>query len=92
MAGASNETQRVRYVNANWSPGSSGDAGFDVLVVTEDGERTSLPVPADEMTALVALTQAAGVLLWDPVNRALICANLVGEWIKPSWSAGDDRA
>jgi hypothetical protein len=30
------------------------------------------------MTALVALTQANAVLLWDPANRTLIAANLVG--------------
>jgi hypothetical protein len=30
------------------------------------------------MTALIALTQADTVLLWDPTNRTLIVANLVG--------------
>ena len=89
MAGASSDTQRVSYVNANWNPDASG--AFEVLIVTEDGERTSLPVPSDQMVALIALTQAAGVLLWDPRGRSLICANLVGEWIQQSWSAGDAR-
>jgi hypothetical protein len=30
------------------------------------------------MTALIALAQADTVLVWDPTNRALIAANLVG--------------
>ncbi len=30
------------------------------------------------MTALIALTQAGTVLLWDPADRTLIAANLVG--------------
>ena len=34
------------------------------------------------MTALVALTQADTVLLWDPTNRTLIVANLVGKWLE----------
>jgi hypothetical protein len=31
------------------------------------------------MTALIALTQADTVLLWDPADRTLIGANLVGK-------------
>jgi hypothetical protein len=31
------------------------------------------------MTALIALTQADTVLLWDPADRTLIAANLVGK-------------
>ena len=30
------------------------------------------------MTALVALTQADTVLAWDPANRTLIAANVIG--------------
>jgi len=30
------------------------------------------------MTALIALTQADTVLAWDPANRTLIAANVVG--------------
>jgi hypothetical protein len=30
------------------------------------------------MTALIALTQADAVLAWDPADRTLIAANLVG--------------
>jgi len=41
------------------------------------------------MTALIALTQAGTVLLWDPADRTLIAANIVGkmpwtEHIQPS--------
>ncbi|SEQ97300.1 hypothetical protein [Microlunatus flavus] len=40
------------------------------------------------MAALVALTQVPGVvLLYDPEGRTLIAANLLGEWIPPTWSA-----
>jgi hypothetical protein len=34
------------------------------------------------MTALVALTQADTTLLWDPADRTLIVANLVGNWLE----------
>jgi hypothetical protein len=36
------------------------------------------------MTALMALTQADTILLWDPVNRTLIAANIVGTWPAPT--------
>ena len=35
------------------------------------------PGPA-AMTALIALTQAGTVLAWDPADRTLIAANVVG--------------
>ena len=36
------------------------------------------------------MTQAAGVvLLWDPEDATLVAANLVGEWVPPTWSASD---
>jgi hypothetical protein len=31
------------------------------------------------MTALIALTQAGAVLLWDPPGRTLIAANIIGK-------------
>jgi hypothetical protein len=34
------------------------------------------------MAALIALTQADTVLLWDPTNRTLIAANLRGKWLE----------
>ena len=91
MAGASTGTRRVAYVNANWTAGRDDAAAFELLVVTEDEERHALPVPAEQMAALVALTQVEGVvLLWDPEGGTLIAANLVGAWLPPAWSAGSD--
>lgn len=93
MAGASGATQRVRYVNANWQAGEAGDDGsFALLVVTEDGLRHELEPSPAAMAALVALTRAGSVFLFDPENRTLIAANLVGEWIPQSWSSADRRA
>ncbi|WP_375432727.1 hypothetical protein [uncultured Friedmanniella sp.] len=84
MAGASGSTQRVEFVNANWDAGTEGgDGRFGLLVVTADGERYELQPSPAAMTALVALTQASNVLLWDPEGATLIVANLVGEWLPP---------
>lgn len=92
MAGASGTTQRVHFVNANWVAGGGAEDGeFGLLVVTEDGQRHELQPSAQAMAALVALTRASGVLLWDPQGRTLIASNLVGEWLPASWSAGDRR-
>ncbi len=33
------------------------------------------------MTALLALAHADTILLWDPANRTLIAANVVGTWL-----------
>jgi predicted nucleic acid-binding Zn ribbon protein len=79
MPGASEQTRRVKIVNANWVAGPDGDHGrFEVLFVTEDDQRhVAAPSPA-AMTALIALTQADTVLAWDPANRTLIAANIVG--------------
>jgi hypothetical protein len=79
MPGASEQTRRAKIVNANWVAGVDGDDGrFEVMVVTEDDQQhTMAPSPAS-MTALIALTQADTVLAWDPSDRRLIAANLVG--------------
>ncbi|GAB2568962.1 hypothetical protein [Microlunatus antarcticus] len=88
MAGASTDTQRVVYVNANWTVGRHDGVAFELLVVTEDEARHTLQVPAVQMAPLLALTQAPGVvLLWDPAGPTLIAANLLGEWVDPAWSA-----
>ncbi|GAA3577378.1 hypothetical protein GCM10022197_38320 [Microlunatus spumicola] len=88
MTGASAGTQRVTFVNANWSPGRPDGEAFELMVVTEDEQRHALPVGAGQMAALVALTQAAGVvLLWDPEDSTLVAANLLGEWVPTTWSA-----
>jgi hypothetical protein len=79
MPGASEQTRRVKIVNANWTAGPDGDHGrFEVMIVTEDDQRhVVVPSPA-ATTALIGLTQADTVLLWDPADRTLIAANLVG--------------
>lgn len=79
MPGASEQTRRVKIVNANWVAGTDGDDGrFEIQIVTEDDQRhVAAPSPA-AMTALIALTQAGTVLAWDPADRTLIAANLVG--------------
>jgi hypothetical protein len=83
MPGASEQTRRVKALNANWIPGPEGDDGrFEIMVVTEDDQQHTMAVSPSSMTALVALSQADGVLLlWDPTNRTMIAANVVGEWL-----------
>jgi predicted nucleic acid-binding Zn ribbon protein len=87
MPGASEQTRRVKIVNANWGAGPDGDHGrFEIMIVTEDDQRhVATPSPA-AMTALIALTQTDTVLLWDPADRTLIAANLVGKmpWTEPA--------
>jgi hypothetical protein len=84
MPGASEQTRRVKALNANWAAESGGDDGrFEIMVVTEDDQRHTMAVSPASMTALIALTQADTVLLWDPTNRTLIAANLVGTWLQP---------
>jgi hypothetical protein len=80
VPGASEQTRRVKTVSANWSAGPDGDDGrFEVMFITEDGERHVVaPSPASTL-ALVALSQADTVLLWDPAGRTLIAANVVGQ-------------
>jgi len=79
MPGASELTQPVKIINANWVAGPDADDGrFEVLFITEDDEwHVASPSPA-AMTALIALTQAGTVMLWDPAVRTLIAANVVG--------------
>jgi len=36
------------------------------------------------MTALLALAKADAILLWDPADRRLIAANVVGTWLAPT--------
>jgi hypothetical protein len=80
MPGASEQTRRVKILNANWAPGPDGDDGrFEVMIVTEDGQQYTVPASPASMTALVALAQAGTVMAWDPGNRTLIAANIVGQ-------------
>jgi len=79
MPGASEETRRVKILNANWVPdGAEGDGRFEVMVVTEDDQQYVMPASPESMTALAALAQADTVMAWDPLNRSLIIANIVG--------------
>ena len=80
MPGASEQTQPVKILNANWVPGSDGgDGRFEIMIVTKDDERHVLPASAASVTAVVALTQAGTVMVWDPPNQTLIAANVVGQ-------------
>ena len=79
MPGASQETRRVKIINANWVPADiAGDGQFEVMVVTEDDQKHFVPASPASMTALVALARAETVMAWDPLNRSLIIANIVG--------------
>jgi hypothetical protein len=80
MPGASEQTQPVRILNANWAPGTGGgDGRFEIMIVTADDERHELPASAASITAVVALAQADTVMMWDPLNQTLIAANVVGQ-------------
>ena len=85
MPGASEQTSRVTVLNTNWTAGQDGEDGtWEVMVVTEDGEKhTFAPSPAS-MTALLALAKTDVILLWDPEARTLIGANVVGTWLAPT--------
>jgi hypothetical protein len=48
------------------------------MLVTEDDQQYFVPASPASMTALVALARADTVLAWDPRNRSLIVANIVG--------------
>jgi len=83
MPGASQQTRRVKVLNANWVAGPDGDDGrFEVMIVTDDDQQHTIAPSPGAMTALVALTRANTVLLWDRTNRTLIVANLVGKWLE----------
>jgi hypothetical protein len=80
MPGASEQTKQVKVINANWAPGGDGQDGrFEVMFITEDDERHVVTPSPAAVSALVALTQAPTILLWDPDGPVLIAANLVGK-------------
>ena len=85
MPGASEQTSQVKVLNANWAAGQDGQDGkWEVMIVTADGqEHTFAPSPAS-MTALLALAKADAIMLWDPADRTLIAANVVGTWLAPT--------
>ncbi len=83
MPGASEQTRRVKVLNANWVAGPDGDDGrFEIMIVTDDDQQHTLAPSPASMSALIALTQANTVLLWDPTHRTLIAANVVGRWLE----------
>jgi hypothetical protein len=79
VPGASEQARRVKILNANWVAGTyGGDGQFEVMIVTDDDQAHTVPVSPAAITALIALTQAKTVLVWDPSDRTLIAANVVG--------------
>jgi hypothetical protein len=90
MPGASENSQQVRIVNANWVSGEDGrDGRFEVMFITEDDKRHVVTPSPAAVSALVALTQAPTILMWDPDGPTLIAANLLGkmpwtDWGRPS--------
>jgi hypothetical protein len=85
MPGASEQTRRVKVLNANWTAGRDGDDGhFELMLVTEDdAQHTVAPSPA-ALIALLDLARADTILLWDSANQTLIAANIVGTWLTPT--------
>ena len=80
MPGASEQTQRVKILNANWRPGTEGsDEQFEIMIVTEDDQRHAMPASGASVTALATLAQADTVMAWDPEGCTLIVANIVGQ-------------
>ena len=80
MPGASEQTVRVKTLNANWIAGPDGEDGrFEVMIVTEDDQSHFIAPSPASLTALVALATAETVLMWDPADRTLIAANIVGK-------------
>lgn len=89
MPGASEHTQQVKIVNANWVPGDDGEDGrFEVMFITEDDQRHVVTPSPAAVTALLAITQAPTILMWDPDGPILIAANLVG---KMAWTDRFER-
>jgi len=79
MPGASEQTRRVKTVNANWVPGPDGGHGrFEVMFITDDDQRHMAAPSPESMTALITMIRADTVLAWDPEGRTLIVANIVG--------------
>jgi hypothetical protein len=85
MPGASEQTSQVTVLNTNWTAGQDGEDGrWEVMIVTADGQQhTFAPSPAS-MTPLLALARSGAILLWDPEDRTLIAANVVGTWLAPT--------
>jgi hypothetical protein len=85
MAGASAETKRVTYINANLV---FGEERFELLIVLEDETRHTLSISAEGLAALGPLLRSEAVLLFDPPAQTLILANLIGQWLPHDWTSG----
>ena len=81
MPGASEQTRRVKIVNANWAPGTAGgQEQFEIMIITEDDQQYVVPASAASVTAVVTLARAGTVMVWDPEGGGtLIAANIVGQ-------------
>lgn len=87
LPGASDETQRVKILNANWVPDpDDGDGRFELMIITEDDQQYTMRASPASVSAIVALSQSDTVLVWDPTNRTLIAANIVGTM---PWTTSD---
>jgi hypothetical protein len=85
VPGASEQTSQVTVINANWTAGGDGEDGrFEIMLVTADGQQHVVAPSPASMTALLALAKADAILLWDPSDRTLIAANIVGTWLAPT--------
>jgi hypothetical protein len=85
VPGASEQTSQVKVLNVNWAAGADGgDGSFEIMIVTADNQQHSVAVSPASLTALLAMAQANAILLWDPADRTLIAANIVGTWIAPA--------
>jgi hypothetical protein len=52
------------------------------MIVTTDGQQHTINPSSASATALLSLLRAETILLWDPADRTLIAANLVGTWLE----------
>ena len=79
MPGASAQSQWVKVLNANWQPDpDGGDGRFELLVITEDDQRHTVPASVAATAMITTLATADTTLVWDPTNQTLIVANIVG--------------
>jgi hypothetical protein len=85
MPGASEQTSQIKVLNVNWTAAADGgDGTFEVMIVTADDQQHAVTISPTSLTALLAMTKAGAILLWDPAGRTLIAANIVGTWIAPA--------
>ena len=66
MPGASQYARRVKVLNANWVAGADGEDGqFEIMVITDDGERHVMAPSPASAAALAALVRDSTVLVWS---------------------------